>query len=148
MLLNSLVASGNFNPLYINTFNKTPEYNTLPSISSVTGNSNNKLLQDSVDTLIGGATSPTLQQKKNRLGRETIGKGTIDGYVQELEVVYPYCKVLLLDTSQNMIIDSTCTDINGYFKFENLLEHVLYVTIALDDDKIYRPIISKYKTTQ
>ena len=145
MLLNSLVASGNFNPLYINTFNKTPEYNTLPLIYSSSGN---KLLQDSVDTLIGGSVSPTLQQKKNKLNRETIGKGMVDGYVQELEVVYPYCKVLLLDTSQNMIIDSTCTDINGYFKFENLLEHVLYVTIALDDNKIYRPIISKYKTTQ
>ena len=145
MLLNSLVASGNFNPLYINTFNKTPEYNTLPLIYSSSGN---KLLQDSVDTLIGGSVSPTLQQKKNLLKRDTIGKGVVDGYVQELEVVYPYCKVLLLDTSQNMIIDSTCTDINGYFKFENLLEHVLYVTIALDDDKIYRPIISKYKTTQ
>ena len=145
MLLNSLVASGNFNPLYINTFNKTPEYNTLPLIYSSSGN---KLLQDSVDTLIGGSVSPTIQQKKSKLNRETIGKGMIDGYVQELEVVYPYCKVLLLDTSQNMIIDSTCTDINGYFKFENLLEHVLYVTIALDDNKIYRPIISKYKTTQ
>ena len=145
MLLNSLVASGNFNPLYINTFNKTPEYSSLPLIYSLSGN---KLLQDSVDTLIGGSVSPTLQQKKNKLSRETIGKGMVDGYVQELEVVYPYCKVLLLDTSQNMIIDSTCTDINGYFKFENLLEHVLYVTIALDDNKIYRPIISKYKTTQ
>lgn len=145
MLLNSLVATGNFNPLYINTFNKTPEYYSLPLIYSLSGN---KLLQDYVDTLTGGFVSPTLQQKKNLLKRETIGKGIIDGYVQELEVVYPYCKVLLLDTSQNMIIDSTCTDINGYFKFENLLEHVLYVCIALDDDKIYRPIISKYKTTQ
>lgn len=145
MLLNSLVATGNFNPLYINTFNKTPEYCSLPLIYSLSGN---KLLQDSVDTLIGGSVSPTLQQKKSKLNRETIGKGMVDGYVQELEVVYPYCKVLLLDTSQNMIIDSTCTDINGYFKFENLLEHVLYVCIALDDDKIYRPIISKYKTTQ
>ena len=145
MLLNSLVASGNFNPLYINTFNKTPEYSSSPLIYSSSGN---KLLQDSVDTLIGGSVSPTLQQKKNLLKRETIGKGMVDGYVQELKVVYPYCKVLLLDTSQNMIIDSTCTDINGYFKFENLLEHVLYVCIALDDDKTYRPIISKYKTTQ
>ena len=145
MLLNSLVSSGNFNPLYINTFNKTPEYSPLSLIYSLSGN---KLLQDSVDTLIGGSVSPTLQQKKSKLNRETIGKGMVDGYVQELEVVYPYCKVLLLDTSQNMIIDSTCTDINGYFKFENLLEHVLYVAIALDDDKIYRPIISKYKTTQ
>ena len=145
MLLNSLVASGNFNPLYINTFNKTPEY---PFSLTIYPSSGNKLLQDSVDTLIGGSVSPTLQQKKSKLSRETIGKGMVDGYVQELEVVYPYCKVLLLDTSQNMIIDSTCTDINGYFKFENLLEHVLYVTIALDDNKIYRPIISKYKTTQ
>lgn len=148
MLLNSLVASGNFNPLYINTFNKTPEYSSLPLIYSLSGNSTNKLLQDSVDTLIGGLVSPTIQQKKNLLKRDTIGKGVVDGYVQELENIYPYCKVLLLDTSQNMIIDSTCTDINGYFKFENLLEHVLYVAIALDDDKIYRPIISKYKTTQ
>ena len=146
MLLLNLTASGNFNPLYINTFNKPAENISLSPILS--NNNSNKLLQDSIDTLIGGATSPTLQQKKNRLGRETIGKGTIDGYVQELENIYPYCKVLLLDTSQNMIIDSTCTDIEGYFKFENLLEHVTYVCIALDDDKIYRPIISKYKTTQ
>lgn len=145
MLLNSLVASGNFNPLYINNFKKTAEYPFSLTVYSASDNSSNKLL----DSFVTNATNiNTLQQKKKLIGKETIGKGMIDGYVQELEVVYPYCKVLLLDTSQNMIIDSTCTDINGYFKFENLLEHVLYATIALDGNKIYRPIISKYKTTQ
>ena len=97
MLLNSLVASGNFNPLYINTFNKTPEYPSLPLIYSSSGN---KLLQDSVDTLIVGFVSPTIQQKKNLLKRDTIGKGVVDGYVQELEVVYPYCKVFARKLSQ------------------------------------------------